>query len=216
MSNPPIVTLRAPGSRGTSSRVRTPSFLYPSLLVSFLVGCTSTVTGQGPSSSSGGSGSPSGTSDGTTANGGTDTSAGGDTSGGSSEYDALFGPPESATVTEDTIGGLWAGQTSYDDLRLKFTGSSITIALKCRTGTIGTKVAAQVSSASIRIVESQQVGNEYESCSIKVRPQSIPRCQSEYDSGCFVLAGTTLRFNDYAIFTAGSYGPSGNLTKLSD
>lgn len=197
--------------------MRTPSLLLPLAFASLLFGCTSTVTGTGSSSgSSGTSGAPT-EQDGTSATGGTNTSSSSGTPPEGNEYDALFGPPESSALTEDSIGGLWAGQTSYDDLRLRFTASSITIAIKCRTGTIGTKVAAQVSGASIRIVESQQIGNEYESCSIKVRPQSIAKCESEYDSNsCFYVKGTTLLFNGATLFSSGGYGPSRELTKLSD
>lgn len=214
MSNP-TAALRIARSRGTASPVRASSVLAPLFVATFLFGCTSTVTGTGSSSSSGSSGSSQPTE--SASGSGTSTGSNGSTPPDTNEWEALFGPPETSTVTENTIGGLWAGQTSYDDLRLKFTGTSVTIAIKCRTGAIGTKVAAQVSGASIRIVESQQIGAEYDSCSIKVRPQTIPKCENEYDSyNCFLVKGTTLRFNGVTLFTAGSYGPSGDLTKLSD
>lgn len=194
--------------------MRVTPFLFP-LAVSFLFACTSTVTGTG-SSSSGGSGSPS-SSEGTATGGGTNTKTpSGETPSDTSEYEALFGPPESTSLTENSIGGLWAGQTSSNDLRLKFTASSITIAMKCRTSTIGTKIAAQVSGTAIRIVESQQIGAEYDSCSIKVRPLSIPKCESSTTYDCFIVDGSTLYFQGATLFTAGGYSPSSGFTKLSD
>lgn len=187
-----------------------------------LSACTSTVTGNGGSSGGG--------------TGGTDTSAGsGGTSPGSSsssdsndqgpgpgaetaEYEALFGAPESTSLTEDSVTGLWAGSTYYDDLRLRFGPSSVVIAMKCSSAskTVGAKIVAQVTATSLRILESRQVGNEYESCSIKVRPQTIRRCDSYYDSGCFWIEGATLSFNGVALFSTGSSSPNSDFTKLSD
>ena len=198
--------------------MRTPSLLLPLALASLLFGCTSTVTGTGSSGGGSGTSGASTSGEGTSATGGTNgSSSSGDTPAEGNEYEALFGPPESPALTEDSIGGLWAGQTSSNDLRLKITASSITIAMKCRTSTIGTKIAAQVSGTSIRIVESQQIGAEYDPCSIKVRPLTLPKCESEYDpNSCFFVKGTTLHFSSAPLFTAGGYGPSSELTKLSD
>lgn len=217
MSNSPIVTLHVLGSRGTPSAVRAPSLLLPLLFASvFAVGCTSTVTGEGTSSSSGGAGTSSGTNDGTTTGGGTSQQPNGQTAPDTSEYDAMFGPPETSALTENAVGGLWAGQAYSNDARFKITASSITVAMKCTGRTIGTKFAAQVSANSIRIVESQQIGNEYEQCSIKVRPVTIPRCETDYQADCFIVKGTTLTFTGARLFSAGSYGHEAELTKLSD
>ncbi len=192
------------------------SLLLPLALASLLFGCSSTVTGTGSSGgSSGSSGSPT-ESDGTSATGGTNTSSSSGTPPETNEYDALFGPPENNALTEGAIGGLWAGQASSNDLRLKITASSITIAMKCRTSTIGTKVAAQVSGTSIRIVESQQIGNEYDPCSIKLRPLTIAKCGSTGDYSCFDVAGTVLVFQSAPLFSAGGYTPDSQFTKLSD
>lgn len=179
-----------------------------------MTACTSTVTGQGPSSSSSGSTSGDGT---MTSAGGTSTEEGSSGSNGSSEYDAMFGPPESSEVTGGSIGGLWAGQTYYNDLRVRIGASSITVAMKCRTGTIGTKIAAQVSSSSIRILESQQIGAEYSDCTITVRPQTLDSCNNTANGyECFSVSGTTLTFNGVRLFGSGSASHDDTFTKLSD
>lgn len=186
------------------------------------LGCTSTVSGTG--SSSGSSSPQSGSNeqnptDGTsTAGGGTKTGSGGDGTQ-SPEFDALFGPPDSSTVTS-SLTGVWAGSESYPDVRLKIEKSAITIAIKCsgQESATGVTFAASVTSTSIRVLESKDVGQPYTSCSIQVRPTEVKSCATDSDYECFMLKETTLTFQSSHIAAIGGGSTSSNaaFTKLSD
>lgn len=168
-------------------------------------GCTSTVTGTDPVQDVDGGSNPTSGDDATT----DDTS--------SSEYDALFGPPDNTALTEDSLYGLWAGSTLRDEVRVQFAGDSILVALKCGAkAAVGLSVAASVTADSIRILESKSLKNEYEPCSLKVSPVQIPACAAVTDIGCFTVSGSLLDFSGVALFTSEGYSPNANFTKLSD
>lgn len=67
---------------------------------------------------------------------------------GPSELNPLFEPPASSDVTS-SLTGLWAG-TTYNieyDVRLKVTGNSLVIAVRCRSEpAVGMTVTARVTS----------------------------------------------------------------------
>ena len=178
-----------------------------------LSACTSTVIGEG--TSSGGTGNPDDSS-GTTAGGGSSFSQPKDPSG-SSEYDALFGAPETTTLTENSLGGLWAGEYGSNDMRLRITASSLTLAIRCTSEpgkpTFGTEIALQASSTSFRILESKDVSSPMGYCSLQARPLTLTRCETDYDSSCFYLSGTTLTFNASSSSFTGS---TSDFVKLSD
>jgi hypothetical protein len=197
----------------------------PLLLV--LAACTaqgSTTTVQGPGGTSGSPAFPdldSGTTD------------GGTTSTGVTDYEALFGPPASTDTTPNTLTGLWAGTAGFTntDTRMQFTSTSIVIAEKCGTQTVGLTAVAHVTASSIKTLESKSASPSStggtkaaggSGCSLKVTPLEVVRCtatteanaQSESDSltgGCFFLSGTKLSFYDSTALA----GPA-KLTKLSD
>ncbi|MEA2746864.1 MAG: hypothetical protein QOI41_1007 [Myxococcales bacterium] len=205
------------------------AFLAAPLLV-VLAACTaqgSTTTVQGPGGTSGNPVFPPAT-DGT-GDGGTTTDT------GTTDYAALFGPPASTDATPNALNGLWAGKSGYSsaDTRLKFSGSSIVIALKCGLTAIGIDVVARVTASSIKTLESKtytppttstgQSGTKpSSSCAISVTPLEVPRCTSTTDTdasyesssltnGCFFLSGTSLTFYDSSALAG-----SATLTKLSD
>jgi hypothetical protein len=191
----------------------------PLLLV--LVGCTaqgSTTTVTGPG---GTSGAPAFPSTGDSSDGGTTTDSG----AGTTDYDALFGPPSSTVATPDSIDGLWAGTArGGTDMRLVLKPKSVVIAKHCSsadTGATGIEIVSQVSTSSIRTLESKSApGSAGLTCGLSVRPAEAKRCTSAADvdaqvegtnsvDGCFFLGGTTLNF--YGTFLDGA-----RLTKLSD
>ena len=202
----------------------------PLLLV--LAACTaqgSTTTVQGPGGTSGSAPFPD--LDGGTTDGGTTTGS------GATDYEALFGPPASTTTTPNTLTGLWAGTAGYGstgtDTRMQFTSTSIVIAEKCGTQTVGLTAVARVTASSIKTLESKSASptstgstsgatKSGSGCSLKVTPLEIPRCTSTVesdanyqstmlDSGCFFLAGTKLTFFSSQVFIGDA-----KLTKLSD
>jgi hypothetical protein len=141
-------------------------------------------------------------------------------SGGTVDYDALFGPPASTKTTPNSLTGTWAGtDNSGEDTRLLFDASSLVIAKKCTTSAVGVTVAAQISSSSVKTLESKSAGKAG-ICQVEVRPIESVRCEattasaaqneaSQTTGGCFLLSGTSLRF--YGTFLGGT-----ELTKLSD
>ncbi len=152
---------------------------------------------------------------------------------GGTDYDALFGPPTSTKTTANSLNGLWAGSSGLlgSDTRVVFSGSSITIAQKCSGSAVGLEVAAQVTSSSIKTLESKSAAPSSSAadggkkstgaCSLSVTPLEVTRCTSTTDGnaesesagtdgGCFFLSGTKLSFYD-----SGLLGPA-KLTKLSD
>lgn len=145
---------------------------------------------------------------------GTDAPDGGGAATSDPQYEALFGPPASTTLTSDSIMGVWA-DTDDGDVRLKISSSSIVIALRCGNGTVGGEFAARVTSASLKLVESRSVGS---GCSIQVKPLDLPKCTTSH-RGCFSLVGTTLDIWDGSgyggrLFEGGA--TRGTYTKLSD
>lgn len=178
-----------------------------------LAACTSTVTGEG--TSSGGTGNPD-ESSGTVGGGGSSTSQPGDP-GGSSEYEAMFGAPETTALTENSLGGLWAGEYASNDMRLRITGSSLTLAIRCTSEpgkpAFGAQIAVQATSTNFRVLESKEASSPNGYCSLQARPATLARCETEYDSNCFFLSGTTLSFNASSSTFTGSYA---DFVKLSD
>lgn len=199
----------------------------PLLLV--LAACTaqgSTTTVQGPGGTSGSPAFPD------LGSGATD---GGSTSTGVTDYEALFGPPASTDTTPNTLTGLWAGTAGYTstDTRMQFTSTSIVIAEKCGTQTVGLTAVAHVTASSIKTLESKSASPSSTGstsgatksgggCSLNVIPLEVPRCTSSTDSnaqlesesitgGCFFLSGTKLSFYDSSALAG-----SAKLTKLSD
>jgi hypothetical protein len=148
------------------------------------------------------------------------TSAGGTTpapasESGPTDYEALFDAPGDPTTTDDLVTGVWAGKTSYADVRLKLTANRIIVALKCDGAqATGLEFGAIVTSTQLKVLASKSVDGYY--CGINVSPTVIRRCTTSSAYDCFDVSGTTLRFNDAELFT--SYGSSANMsyTKLSD
>jgi hypothetical protein len=138
------------------------------------------------------------------------TNTGSDSGVASEDYEALFGAPSVSTTTPDSVFGLWAGQTSGNDMRVRFAKSSITVALKCGSAAaIGGSIAASVSSSAMKTLQSKTIGN-LGGCYLQLTPEQIPSCASVGGaSSCFTLTGTNLD-----VF--GFLHVSGNLTKLSD
>jgi hypothetical protein len=142
------------------------------------------------------------------------------------DYEALFGPPTSSSVTPDSINGLWAGSSSqFPDIRLKLSGTTLILAQHCSSGTAGLSAAARISASEIAILESKNTNVDNApgpaGCGFDVRPVDIARCMATTataaesegiasDSGCFFLSGTKLNFY------GGSFLFDGKLTKLSD
>jgi hypothetical protein len=199
------------------------------LLLLALAACTaqgSTTTVQGPGGTSGSPAFP---------DLGSGTTDGGTTSTGVTDYEALFGPPASTDTTPNTLTGLWAGTAGFTstDTRMQFTSTSIVIAEKCGTQTVGLTAAAHVTASSIKTLESKSASpssttgssgatKNGSGCSLKVTPLEVARCTSSTDSdaqyesqsltgGCFFLSGTKLSFYDSTALA----GPA-KLTKLSD
>jgi hypothetical protein len=216
--------------QGAAMRLLTLGSLGAPLLL-ILAACTaqgSSTTVQGPGGTSGAPVFPA-LGDGTTDGGTTDT--------GTTDYAALFGPPASTDTTPNSLNGLWAGTSgsSSTDTRVKFTGASIVIALKCGSNAIGIDVVAHVTSSSIKTLESKSytppptsggttggTKTSASTCSLTVMPLEVPRCTSttdtdaDYestmlDSGCFFLSGTKLSF-----YSSTSLIGAAKLTKLSD
>lgn len=200
----------------------------PLLLV--LAACTaqgSTTTVQGPGGTSGSAPFPD--LDGGTTDGGTTTGS------GATDYEALFGPPASTTTTPNTLTGLWAGTAGFGstDTRMQFTSTSIVIAEKCGTQTVGLTAVAHVTASSIKTLESKSASptstgstsgatKAGAGCSLKVTPLEVARCTSSTESdaryesesltgGCFFLSGTKLSFYDSTALAGAA-----KLTKLSD
>ena len=200
------------------------------LLLVLAAACTaqgSTTTVQGPGGTSGSPAFPD-------LSGGT-TDGGTTTSSGTTDYEALFGPPASTDTTPNTLTGLWAGTAGFSgtDTRMQFTSTSIVIAEKCGTQTVGLTAVAHVSASSIKTLESKSASPTSTSgtsgvtksgagCSLKVTPLEVVRCTARTDSdaqlesdsitgGCFFLSGTKLSFYDASALA----GPA-KLTKLSD
>jgi hypothetical protein len=134
---------------------------------------------------------------------------------GPTDYEALFDAPGDPTTTDDLVTGVWAGKTSYADVRLKLTANRIIVALKCDGAqATGLEFGAIVTSTQLKVLASKSVDGYY--CGINVSPTVIRRCTTSFAYDCFDVSGTTLRFNDAELFT--SYGSSANMsyTKLSD
>jgi hypothetical protein len=204
-------------------------FVASPLLLLVLAACTaqgSTTTVQGPGGTSGSPAFP---------DLGSGTTDAGTTSTGVTDYEALFGPPASTDTTPNTLTGLWAGTAGFTstDTRMQFTSTSIVIAEKCGSQTVGLTAVAHVTASSIKTLESKSASPSSTSsdagptksgngCSLKVTPLEVARCTSSTDSdaqlesesitgGCFFLSGTKLSFYDSTALA----GPA-KLTKLSD
>jgi hypothetical protein len=140
--------------------------------------------------------------------------------GGAVDYDALFGPPATTKTSPNSLTGTWAGtDNSGEDTRLMLDASSLVLAKKCTTTAVGITVAAQITTSSIKTLESKSAGSAG-TCQVEVRPMESVRCVATTPSaastegdqttgGCFLLSGTSLRF--YGTFLGGT-----ELTKLSD
>jgi hypothetical protein len=143
-----------------------------------------------------------------------------------SEYDTLFTTPASASVTGNSLDGVWAGSMSNtnDDVRLVFTPTTITIAVRCNSGhsvgtitTIGMTVSAVTSRSSIRTLESKSTGGP--GCRILVHPQSFSRISTgSGGSPNFNLSDTSLDFGPYSLFSGDgtSSRPWPTFSKMSD
>lgn len=210
-------------------RLLTVGFFAAPLLLT-LTACTaqgSTTTVTGPGSTSGTPVFP-GIGDGTGDGGSTQNP-------GTTDYATLFGPPASTDTTPNSLTGLWAGTAGFagTDTRMQFTSTSVVIAEKCGSDTVGLTVVAHVTASSIKTLESKSASptatgttsggtKAGAGCSLKVIPLEVARCtstndldaQTESDSitgGCFFLSGTKLSFYDSSALA----GPA-KLTKLSD
>ena len=197
------------------------------LATASLPACSGTVKGNGASADGGAkSGFAAGPGD-TVTDTGTDGGTSSATPAAPSEYDPLFTTPASASVTGNSLDGVWAGSMSNtdDDVRLVITPSAITIAVRCNSGhsvgkitTIGMTVNAVTSSSSIRTLESKSIGTT--GCRIVVHPQSFARIST--GSGAspnFDLSDTSLDFGPYSLFSGdgtSSSGPSPTFSKMSD
>lgn len=202
--------------------------LATALATAALPACSGTVKGNGTSPDGGTkSGFDTGPGDTVTDTGSTDGGTSSATPAAPSPYDPLFTTPASASVTGNSLDGVWAGSMSNtdDDVRLVITPSAITIAVRCNSGhsigpitTIGMTVNAVVGSTSIRTLESKSIGTP--GCRIVVHPQSFSRLSTgSGGSPNFDLSGTALDFGPYALFSGdgtSSYGPSPTFSKMSD
>ena len=166
---------------------------------------------------------------------GEDTSDGGSAQDpGVTDYAALFGPPASTTTTSNSLTGLWAGTAGFavNDTRMQFTSTSVLIAEKCGSDTVGLTVVARVTASSIKTLESKSASptptsgtsgatKSSSNCTLHVIPLEITRCTSTNEtdaqsesssltSGCFFLSGTKLSFYDSSALAG-----SATLTKLS-
>ena len=188
-----------------------------SILVAGIIGaCGAACTAAGSSTIVGG---PDGGTPADIEGGTVDTDGGptGNDGGGTVDYASLFGPP----------AGLWAGtDAGGTDTRLVISASSLVIAKKCSSSSstppVGITVVSQISSSSIRTLESQMGPNSTGlTCGLDVKPVTLPRCTSltETDAaiegqgttdGCFFLSGTKLNFYSSTLLHLTK------LTKLSD
>jgi hypothetical protein len=179
------------------SSVRSPPSAF--VLVVLLAGCTSSVVGEGTVDRVGGIAPNDDTTRSETA----------------TLYDSLFEAPANATASDGLVG-LWAGSTHGNDVRLQLSASKIIVAMRCEgQSAVGIEIGAVVSAGSLRILESKTLGDEYDACNLTVRPTTIPRCESQFDTECFVLEGTTLTFEFVSVFTSQGF-PAREFTKLSD
>jgi hypothetical protein len=160
--------------------IRAPLFL---LALFVLVACSSTATGSSPGT-------------------GSDPNApgGGTTPPASSEFDALFQPPNpSAKVTGNSLFGLWAetGSGSSQDIRLKISDVSFTRAVRCDEGsqgteTVGVTATARVSNSSIELLETKSAVSASKSCGVGVKVSQLTSCIGSSTYDCFELSGTQL------------------------
>jgi hypothetical protein len=131
-------------------------------------------------------------------------------------YDSLFEAPANATASDGLVG-LWAGSTHGNDVRLQLSASKIIVAMRCEgQSAVGIEIGAVVSAGSLRILESKTLGDEYDAC--KPHGARRPRsraAESQFDTECFVLEGTTLTFEFVSVFTSQGF-PAREFTKLSD
>ena len=198
-----------------------------SILVAGIIGaCGAACTAAGSSTIVGG---PDGGTPADIEGGTVDTDGGttGNDGGGTVDYASLFGPPASTNATPNSITGLWAGtDAGGTDTRLVISASSLVIAKKCSSSSstppVGITVVSQISSSSIRTLESQMGPNSTGlTCGLDVKPVTLPRCTSltETDAaiegqgttdGCFFLSGTKLNFYSSTLLHLTK------LTKLSD
>ncbi len=94
-------------------------------------------------------------------------------------------------------------------MRIKFGPSSIILAVKCQSATIGMKVTARVSSGSIKVLESKTESSQ--DCHLDVTPAERAACtQDDFGTGCFELKGTQLRLDGFLGTSRSAF------TKLSD
>lgn len=151
---------------------------------------------------------------------------GSNTGGSFDTLDGMFRASPTASVTQGSIYGLWAGSANGADVRIRLTPTSLTVAKRCWADdrASGGEVSARVTSSAIQVLESKSdihansVTRSY--CNVDIKPISIPQCTSS-DSDCFTVKGTTLDLGGAALFlgqtgAAGAGAPDRRFIKLTD
>jgi hypothetical protein len=201
-----------PTSRASFRAVRSYALVLVSL--SLLAACSGTSVGGGiPGETGDETGRASSPGD----TGGTKSPGSSEGENGSGDYDALFGPPAKSERTSGVLEGLWAGTMPAGDVRLVFADRTVTVAVRCSNDeTRGVEVAARLEPGSLQLLESKNVGEAWDRCSLTIKPVEITACATRYESGCYLLDGTKLSFEGIALFSSGGHYPTTEFTKLSD
>lgn len=114
-----------------------------------------------------------------------------DGASGGGSYGALFAPPSNPKATPGAILGLWSGSIDSADLRMKLEPTKLAVAVRCGEVTAGVAVAAEVSEASIKTLES---GTAIAGpCTVRVSPTTVKGCAKAGDMECFAIDATKLR-----------------------
>lgn len=183
------------------------------------IGCSGTATGDGGTSGGLGTSGTSSSSDPRGTGGSSDTSPTSPSTGtdqASSAYAEMFGPPSTRTTTKDSLPGLWA-DTSTGRYRLRVAADKITAVMQCSTSSYaGLDLAARVDATSMRVLETKSATSYDGRCMVWARPIEFSRCERDYDSGCFILSGTTLEVHGYLFSSTSMSSSDMTFTKLSD
>ncbi len=126
-----------------------------------------------------------------------------------SEYADLYDAPTVAAT--NTMFGTWGGLVDPGfDTRWVFSPNSLTIANKCGSRIVGIDVAAEVTETTIRILQSDQAGND--SCFVRSAPGSFTVCSSDPftpKDNCFIHDQRSLKIFEDSFERV-------SLSKLSD
>ena len=119
-----------------------------------------------------------------------------DNGGSSNRFAALYEAP-TGTAT-GTIHGTWAGTAEGFDTRWVLAPNRLTLANKCGSRIVGVEVAAEVTTSTIRMLESKEAGTE--ACFVRTMPLAFVPCPTSPGSiqeKCFIhsMKSLTIHFD---------------------